>query len=180
MAFWYSVFMEAIQSSGYDPYADIRGAKKGTFLTDRVFGKVGESHALSFVESLLDGWVEVKTDGFDNGNLFIEVAHCPGRQVDEQGNFIWHKSGLNVTKAKYFMYLKQSPAGDLRSATIFETERLRRFHKWVKSTKGTDVHEGGLVGTGYMYANLGGTTPTIGLRIVAKDVETIKNSGQFD
>lgn len=172
--------MEAVQSFGYDPYADIRGAKKGAFYTDRAFGKVGESHALDFMESLLQGWVEVKTDGFDNGNLFIEVAHCPGREVDEDGNFIWQKSGLNVTKAKYFMYIKQSPAGDLRSATILETERLRRFHKWVKATKGFHVYETGLTGTGYMYANLNGTAPTIGLRIIAKDVEKLKNSGQFD
>lgn len=172
--------MEAVQSSGYDPYADIRGAEKGNFSADLKFGEVGEGHAIAIVKALLDGWVEVKTDGFENGNLFIEVAHCPSRRVDEMGEFVWQKSGLNVTQAKYFMYLKQSPDGQLRSATIFETERLRRYHQWVKTHKGTEVHKSGFQGTGYMYGNINGQVPTIGLRIASPDVEMLKTSGQFD
>lgn len=172
--------MDATQSSGYDPYADIRGSERGNFQADLKFGEAGEGHAMSIVKALLDGWVEVKTDGFENGNLFIEVAHCPNRRVDSQGNFIWQKSGLNVTQAKYFMYVKQAPDGQLRSATIFETERLRRYHQWVKATKGTEIHKPGFQGTGYMYGNINGQVPTIGLRIISSDVEAIKNSGQFD
>lgn len=172
--------MQAEQSTGYDPKADIRGSSKGDFKTDLEFGLVGEGHALSIVKALLDGWVEVKTDGFENGNLFIEVAHCPSRIVDQDGKFVWKKSGLNVTEAKYYMYLKQSPSGELRSAIILETERLRKFHKWVKATKGNEVQQSGFQGTGYMYGNLSGEVPTIGLRITASDVEMLKTSGQFD
>lgn len=172
--------MQAEQSSGYDPRADIRGSSKGEFKTDLEFGLVGEGHALSIVKALLDGWVEVKTDGFDNGNVFIEVAHCPGRITSENGEFIWKKSGLNVTEAKYYMYLKQSTSGELRSATIIETERLRKFHRWVKANKGTQIQQPGFHGTGYMYGNLKGEVPTIGLRIDASDFEMLKTSGQFD
>lgn len=172
--------MQAEQSSGYDPKADIRGTTKGEFKTDLEFGLVGEGHALSIVKALLDGWVEVKTDGFENGNLFIEVAHCPGRIVNRNGDFVWKKSGLNVTEAKYYMYLKQSGSGELRSATIIETERLRKFHRWVKATKGANIQPAGFQGTGYMYGNINGEVPTVGLRIVSADIEMLKTSGQFD
>lgn len=172
--------MEPIQSSGYDPHADIRGSTKGDFRSDLKFGLVGEEHALSFLHALMEGWVEVKTDAFENGNLFIEVAHCPGRKTDEEGNFKWVKSGLNTTQAKYFMYLKQSEAGVLRSATIFETERLRKFHQWFKGHNGPIIQPPGFQGTGYICGNLNGEIPTVGLRVVAKDVEKIRNSGQFD
>lgn len=176
----YIVGMDPSQSSGYDPKADIRGINRGNFKDDLEFGLVGEGHALGIVQALLDGWVEVKTDGFENGNLFIEVAHCPGRVTNQQGEFVWRKSGLNVTEAKFYMYLKQSESGVLRSATIFETDRLRRFHQWVKQTQGTKVHKSGLQGTGYMYGNISGEVPTIGLRIVAQDVEMLRNSSLFD
>lgn len=172
--------MKPVQSSGYDPYADIRGDSKGQFSSDLQFGLVGEGHAKKIVQALLDGWVEVKTDGFENGNLFIEVAHCPSRKVDAEGNFVWSKSGLNVTQAKYYMYLKQAKNGELRSAIVIPTERLRRFHKWVKSEKGTQIEKPGFVGTGYMYGNIDGQVPTIGLRICAQDVEVLRNTSQFD
>lgn len=172
--------MEPLQSSGHDPGADIRGVTKREFASDLEFGLVGESHALSIVQALLEGWVEVKTDGFENGNLFIEVAHCPRRRTDEAGNFVWVKSGLNTTEAKYYMYLKQSESGALRSATIIETERLRKFHRWVKATHGATIQPAGYQGTGYVLGNAHGAVPTIGLRVVASDVEMIKNSGQFD
>jgi hypothetical protein len=172
--------MEPIQSSGYDPYADIRGNNKGQFSSDLAFGLVGEGHAESIVRALMEGWVEVKTDGFENGNLFIEVAHCPGRVRKDDGDFQWTKSGLNVTQAKYYMYLKQAKNGELRSAVIIPTERLRRFHAWVKAEKGSQIQAPGFKGTGYMYGNIDGQVPTIGLRICAQDVEMLRNTSDFD
>jgi hypothetical protein len=168
------------RSSGYDPGADLRGDSKGEFCADLLFGETGEITAQSILEALSSGWVEVKSDGFENGNLFIEVAHCPSRKVDANGDFIWTKSGLNTTQAKYYMYLKQSESGMLRGALVLETERLRRFHRWVKDTKGLGVSPAGFKGTCYLYGNLNGEVPTIGLRIVASDLEMLLSSSKFD
>lgn len=172
--------MEIQRSTGYDPKADIRGSQKGQFEADLAFGEVGENHATSIVQALLDGWVEVKTDGYENGNLFIEVAQCVNKQGSNPEEYAWKKSGLNVTEAKYYMYLKQSETGELRSAIVIETERLRRFHRWVKETKGKQIQAPGFKGTGYLYGNLYGEIPTIGLRIASADLGLLQYGKQFD
>lgn len=172
--------MEIRRSTNYDPGADIRGANKGQFKADLAFGSAGEDQAESIVRALLEGWVEVKSDGFENGNLFIEVAQGIRGSSSDLDEIVWKKSGLNVTQAKYYMYIKQSESGVLRSATIFETDRLRKFHRWVKDTRGMNINEPGFKGTGYMYGNINGEVPTIGLRITKDYVEILRSSSQFD
>lgn len=172
--------MEIRRSVKYDPSADIRGGDKGKFDADLRFGTAGEDHAEAMVRALLEGWVEVKTDGFENGNLFIEVAQSTTRFPKDVDRIEWKKSGLNVTEAKYYMYIKQSEDGGLRSATIFETERLLRFHRWVKEKTNYRVEQAGFKGTGYLYGNINGEIPTIGLRICSSDVDMLRHSSRFD
>jgi hypothetical protein len=172
--------MKPIASDSYDPRADIRGDNRGKWGADLAFGQVGEGHALEIVHAMLDGWIEVKTDSFENDNLFIELAHSPHRLTDENGNFIWTQSGLNVTEAKYWMYLRQSESGDLRSALIIETARIQRFRQWFKETHGTAILKKGDYRTGYIIGNANGLIPTLGLRIVGEDVAKLRHSHLFD
>lgn len=168
------------QSEGYDPYADIRGDSKGSFKTDLKFGKVGEDDASMLAQAMLDGWVEVKSDAFGNGNIFIELAHCLGRKTNPDGSFVWTKSGLNVTQAKFWMYLKLSPGGVFRSALILETSRLNKFRSWYKDKNGTSIMAPGSKSTGYMIGNANGETPTLGLRIVSSDLSQIMYNKDWD
>lgn len=172
--------MEPTASQGYDPFADIRGSQKGEFLADLAFGVQGENHALDIVRAMLEGWIEVKTDAFENDHLFIELAHCPDRRTDENGKFIWTLSGLNVTQARYWMYLRQSASGEMRSALILETARIQRFRKWFKENRGTGILPKGIKGTGYVIGNQDGKIPTLGLRITGDDVAKLRHSHLFD
>lgn len=172
--------MKATASEGYDPGADIRGTRKGEFQADLEFGEMGEGHAMQIVNAMLEGWIEVKTDAFENDNLFIELGHCPDRRTKEDGSFIWKPSGLNVTEAKYWMYLRQSESGQLRSALVLETARIKRFRSWFKNTYGTTILEKGSGKTGYIIGNAEGKIPTLGLRIVGADVAKLRHSPLFD
>lgn len=171
---------DIIKSHGYDPHADIRGINKGQFDADLRFGEAGEDHAALLVEALLQGWVEVKSDAYENGNIFIELAHCPNRQTNENGDFVWTHSGLNVTQAKYWVYLKLGADGQMRSCLTFETARLQRFREWFRATYGTGLLEPGSNKTGYLIGNHNGSIPTLGLRIVAADVGRLQFSKEFD
>jgi hypothetical protein len=172
--------MDFKRSEGYDPGADIRGLKKGEFQADLAFGLVGEEAAARLVEAMLSGAIEVKTDGYENDNLFIELAQCPGRLVDEKGDFIWRRSGLNTTEAKYYIYIKQAPNGSLRSQTVFETDRLKRFKRKFYMKNGFQIMEPGFHGTGYLIGNRNGEIPTLGLRIAGDDVDALRFSALYD
>lgn len=167
-------------SDGYDPDADIRGSQKGQFQADLRFGKVGENHASSFLEALKSGWVEVKTDGYDNDNIFIEVAHCPNRVKNEDGTFRWQRSGLLKTKAQFYLYIKQAPDGQMRSGTFFETERLRRFVEVFRQTNGIKILEKSSPGTGFLIGNAAGEIPTLGLRIAHPEIKILRGGPQLD
>lgn len=168
------------RSEGYDPAADIRGDSKGQFKADLKFGEHGEELAAKLVEAMLNGWVEVKSDAFENGNIFVELAHCPGRAVDQDGNFVWTKSGLNVTKANFWIYMKLSGQGEFRSALVIPTVRLNAYRSWYKEQYGTEILPSGSKQSGYMIGNANGEIPTLGLRIVASDIPMIQYSPQFD
>ena len=168
------------RSEGYDPAADIRGDQKGQFKADLKFGEHGEDIATKLIDAMLAGWVEVKADAFENGNIFVELAHCPDRSRDDNGDFIWKKSGLNVTQAQFWMYMKLSECGDFRSALVLETSRLNAYRSWFKENNGTNILTPGTQKTGYMIGNANGQIPTLGLRIVAQDIPFLQYSSKFD
>jgi hypothetical protein len=168
------------RSTGCDPAADIRGDKKGQFKTDLKFGEHGEDIAAKLVDAMLNGWVEVKSDAFQNGNIFVELAHCPGRVRDDHGDFIWTKSGLNVTQANFWIYMKLSEQGDFRSALVLPTSRLHAYRTWYKERYGTTILPSGSTVSGYMIGNVNGETPTLGLRVIASDIPMIQYSPMFD
>jgi hypothetical protein len=96
------------------------------------------------------------------------------------GDFAWVNSGLNVTKAQYWMYLKVSEEGDFRSALSLPTARLNAYRQWYKSEIGTSILPSGSRGSGYMIGNINGQVPTLGLRIVASDIPLLQYSPLFD
>lgn len=80
-------------------------ARKYDFHTDLKFGQQGEKLVEEFLESLSDGAFEVKTDRYRNGRMVVEMMHNPRRRTDENGKPVWKKSGLQVTKAKWWAYV---------------------------------------------------------------------------
>jgi hypothetical protein len=168
------------QSVGYDPKADFRGAQTGIWEADLQYGLLGENFTASILESIVNGSIEVKSDSYENGNIFIELAHCPNRNTDSNGNFVWVKSGLNVTEAKYYFYLKLSKAGEFRSGLILSTQRLNAFRQLWKQENGTDILPKGSKGTGYMIGNENGQIPTLGLRIASPEINLLTHKQKWD
>lgn len=65
---------------------------------DKVYGEEGEQYVYSVMREMLAGRVEVKTERYANGRLFIEV---------EQGHpHNPRPSGMYVTEAEYISYMK--------------------------------------------------------------------------
>jgi hypothetical protein len=79
-----------ILPEGYNPDFDI----------DLAFGKEGERHAYEAIRMLGSGKVEVKRERYNNGSMFIEVAQRPNGYTE------FKPSGINVTKADYWAYIK--------------------------------------------------------------------------
>lgn len=79
--------------------------KKFDFGSDLAYGEQGESHIMAFIESLRDSQIEVKTDRYRNGRMVIETQQCPGAKTDANGIYIWKPSGINVTTAKWWVYI---------------------------------------------------------------------------
>lgn len=75
------------------------------FKRDLEFGKRGENLVEGFLSSLDDRAFEVKTDRYRNGRMAVEVMQNPRRATDDEGNFVWKKSGLNITRAHWWVYV---------------------------------------------------------------------------
>lgn len=86
------------------------------FAKDLKFGQVGERLVVNALNSLVNGSFEVKTDRYRNGNMVIETEQNPQ-------NLGWKKSGINVTKAKWWVYVYALDG----AIVIVEIERLKRF-----------------------------------------------------
>lgn len=175
--------METAQ--GYNPDFDIRGGRNGEFSADYKFGDAGERHVYEFLEHLnrRDGKIEVKTDGYDNLNLFVEVAHCPNRETDDKGRLRFSKSGLLKTQSDYYIYTKANKSGALKGFLMIPTQTLRDFYaEFVQRNNVVDVESlwGAIEkgkssgGTCYKVQNLqSSNVPSLGLRIHASDLERL-------
>lgn len=98
--------------------------KNFNFKDDLEYGERGEAHILSFIELLRDSQIEVKTDRYRNGKMVIETHQCPGAVKDEEGCFIWKPSGINVTTAKWWVYIYGLENG---SFVAIPVDRLKRY-----------------------------------------------------
>lgn len=100
--------------------------KKFDFSSDLQYGEKGESLFVSFIESLQNSLVEVKTDRYRNGKMVVETHQCPGAVKDENGLYVWKPSGINVTTAKWWVYIYGVENGSFVTVPVI---RLKRYLK---------------------------------------------------
>jgi hypothetical protein len=87
------------------------------FDEDLKYGQMGEKRIRNMLENLVEGSFEVKADRYRNGNMAIEMRQNPRRCGK------WVPSGLQVTKAKWWVYIFSMDGGFI----IVSVERLKRF-----------------------------------------------------
>jgi len=108
-------------------------AKKFNFHEDLKFGQKGEKLVDDFLTAMEAGSFEVKTDRYRNGKMVLEMEHNPRRKQDEDGKAVWEPSGLNVTKAAWWVYV-YTLDGDQGAFVIVSTKRIKRYLKLNKAT----------------------------------------------
>ena len=105
--------------------------KKFDFKSDLAYGEQGEALVLSFIGSLRDSQIEVKTDRYRNGKMVVETQQSPGGIKDKNEIYVWKPSGINVTTAKWWVYIYGLEGGAFVAVPV---ERLKRYLKAKKST----------------------------------------------
>lgn len=98
-------------------------ARTFDFYADKQFGRENEEEVRKFLNDLSDGAFEIKTDRYRNGRMVVETDQNPKGVLDSSGQRIWQHSGLNVTKAKWWVYVFSPSQGFV----IVEVARLKRF-----------------------------------------------------
>jgi hypothetical protein len=93
--------------------------------TDLKFGHKGEELVEQFLDKIGEGSFEVKTDRYRNGRMVVEMEHNPRLRKDENGNPIWKPSGLQVTKAEWWVYVYTLDG----AFVIVNVKRLKRYLK---------------------------------------------------
>ena len=136
------------------------------FNKDLAYGQEGEALVASFLDSLSGGDFEVKSDRYRNGRMVIETNQNPRGTRDHSGNPIWVPSGINVTTARWWVYVF-SPEG---AFVVIETNRLRRFLKANKHIYNEGTKK-----------NLGGEdNPAKGFLIMANEVKDLLTNPRYD
>jgi hypothetical protein len=103
-------------------------ASNFNFQKDLQYGQQGEKFVQSFLDSLSGGAFEVKTDRYRNGRMAVEVEQNPYRKTDEEGNQVWKPSGINVTKAQWWVYV-YTLNGKEGAFAVISVKRLKRYIK---------------------------------------------------
>ena len=105
------------QNKNYDPHSDIISEhKEFNFAEDLKYGKIGEEAIVEVLNQLVSGSYEVKTDRYRNGHMVVETDQNPRNEG-------WKKSGINVTTAKWWVYIYALDGG----IAIVSVERLKRY-----------------------------------------------------
>lgn len=99
--------------------------RKFNFKADLAYGKVGEKLVEDFLETLETGSFEVKTDRYRNGRMVLEMEQNPRKRLDDDGKPLWEPSGLNVTQAKWWVYVYTLDGAFI----IVSVERIKRYIK---------------------------------------------------
>jgi hypothetical protein len=93
------------------------------FKNDLLFGLSGESLFSKFLDSLEGGDFEIKSDRYRNGRMVVETEQNPRGRRDQDGNQVWVKSGINITTAKWWVYM-YSPEGAFVTVLV---DRMKRY-----------------------------------------------------
>jgi hypothetical protein len=112
---------------------------------DLAYGQKGESLISDFLADIASGSFEVKTDRYRNGRMVVETQQMPGAH----GN--WIDSGINVTKAKWWVYQYNLDG----AFHIISVERLKRYlrynsDKFNETTKRAFGNKGDNPAKGYL------------------------------
>ena len=136
------------------------------FKKDLTYGHEGEMLVDGFLEALSSGSFEVKSDRYRNGRMVIETDQNPRGMLDENGNKVWVKSGLNVTTAKWWVYIF-SPEGGF---VVISVARLKAFLRanQVKYNQSTKRDFGG------------SDNPAKGYLIMPDDVMDLLRNNKYD
>lgn len=94
------------------------------FAEDLKYGQLGEKRIRKMLENLVEGSFEVKSDRYRNGNMAVEMRQNP-RKCGK-----WVPSGLQVTKAKWWVYIFSMDGGFI----IVSVDRLKRYIEANKDT----------------------------------------------
>jgi hypothetical protein len=110
--------------------------QKINFDQDLAYGHQGEDLIRGFLQSLNDSSFEVKTDRYRNGRMVIETEQNPYRRTDAEGKPIWKLSGINVTKATWWVYVFTLDGGFI-AVNVARLKRFLRKHpdKYNEGTK---------------------------------------------
>jgi hypothetical protein len=140
-------------------------ARNFDFASDLKFGQQSENDISDFLNVLSDGSFEVKTDRYRNGRMFVETDQNPKGLRDQNDESIWKKSGINVTEAKWWVYVFSPKQGFV----IVDVDRLKRYlrlnkDKFNESTK----------------TSVGGSNPTMGFLLMAEDVKDLLTKEIYD
>lgn len=146
-------------------FYDIPG-KQFNFQKDLEYGLQGESLVGGFLEAISNGDFEVKSDRYRNGRMVVETNQNPRAANDENGHPIWVLSGINVTMAKWWVYI-YAPEG---AFVVVDVSRLKRFLR-LNSDKYCEERK----------INLGGAdNPAKGFLIYPEDVMDMLYSRDYD
>jgi hypothetical protein len=93
-----------------------------SFIADLTYGEHAENDVQEFLMMMAEGHVEVKSDRYRNGRMFVETEHNPRNIRDESGERIWQLSGINVTHATWWVYTT-SPG----CSFVIPVQRLKNY-----------------------------------------------------
>jgi hypothetical protein len=99
---------------------------------DLEFGHRGENLISDFLDDVSSGSFEVKSDRYRNGRMVVETQQDPGARGT------WVNSGINVTKAKWWVY-QYALDGAFHVIAVDRLKRYLRLNtdKFNESTKRT-------------------------------------------
>ena len=141
-------------------------ARTFDFKADLAFGQQSEKDIEGFLDDLSGGAFEVKTDRYRNGRMVVETDQNPKGIRDGSGERIWHKSGINVTTAKWWVYVFSPSQGFV----VIDVARLKRYLR----TNKTRFNESTKI-------NLGGDdNPARGFLLMAEDVKDLLTNDLYD
>jgi hypothetical protein len=141
-------------------------ARKFDFKKDLAYGQQGEKLVSTFLDDLSDGSFEVKSDRYRNGRMVVETDQNPRGYRDVNGVQVWNKSGINITTAKWWVYIF-SPEGAFVVVSVARLKRyLRVFPERFNSSN---------------KINLGGAdNPAKGFLLMPEDVQDMMINPRYD
>lgn len=141
-------------------------ARKFDFKKDLAYGQQGESLVSTFLDDLSDGSFEVKSDRYRNGRMVVETDQNPRGYRDVNGVQVWNKSGINITTAKWWVYIF-SPEG---AFIVVSVARLKRYLRaFPERFNGSNK------------INLGGAdNPAKGFLLMPEDVQDMMVNPKYD